>query len=146
MFTLLSIIHVIVCFILILVVLLQTGKGADIAAAFGGSSQTAFGARGATTFMAKVTTGAAVIFMLTSMTLALVSSSPSISVLEEEPAASEAATPAAPDAQQPEGALPAAPAGGAGDEMGVPPGDGGEGESPADPNDSATNDGGPPSP
>lgn len=101
--TVLAIIHVIVCLFLILVVLLQTGKGADIAAAFGGTSQTAFGARGATSFLSKLTTGAAVVFMLTSLTLALVSGSPSQSVVQETapatqgtpmPAQQPAATPA----------------------------------------------------
>jgi preprotein translocase subunit SecG len=67
--------HILVCFFLIAVVLLQTGKSADIAAAFGGqSSQTAFGPRGAATLLSKATTWSAVIFMLTSFTLAIVSS------------------------------------------------------------------------
>ncbi|PYV42717.1 MAG: preprotein translocase subunit SecG [Acidobacteria bacterium] len=69
---LLTIIHVIVCLLLILIVLLQSGKSADLAGAFGGGgSQTAFGARGTATFLSKLTTGAAVIFMLTSFTLSL---------------------------------------------------------------------------
>jgi len=64
-------IHVIVCIALILIVLLQTGKGADMGAVFGGgSSQTLFGSSGASTFLTKMTTGAAVIFMLTSLSLA----------------------------------------------------------------------------
>jgi preprotein translocase subunit SecG len=72
---LVSIIHVIVCLILILVVLLQSGKGADLAGAFGGGgSQTAFGARGTATFLSKLTTGAAIVFMLTSLTLSLITS------------------------------------------------------------------------
>jgi preprotein translocase subunit SecG len=72
MVILLSIIHVLVCLILILIVLLQSGKGADLAGAFGGGgSQTAFGARGTATFLSKLTTGAAVVFMLTSFTLSL---------------------------------------------------------------------------
>jgi preprotein translocase subunit SecG len=72
---LVSIIHVIVCLILILVVLLQSGKGADLAGAFGGGgSQTAFGARGTATFLSKLTTGAAIVFMLTSLTLSLLTS------------------------------------------------------------------------
>ncbi len=67
----LIIIHVIVCFALIMIVLLQTGKGADMGAAFGGgSSQTLFGSSGASTFLSKATTFAAIIFMLTSLTLA----------------------------------------------------------------------------
>jgi preprotein translocase subunit SecG len=72
---LISLIHVIVCLILILVVLLQSGKGADLAGAFGGGgSQTAFGARGTATFLSKLTTGAAIVFMLTSLTLSLMKS------------------------------------------------------------------------
>jgi len=68
--TLVLIIHVIVCIALILIILLQTGKGADIGAAFGGgSSQTVFGSGGATTFLSKVTIGAAVVFMVTSIVL-----------------------------------------------------------------------------
>ena len=71
---LLIIIHVFVCLFLIAVVLLQSGKGAEIGAAFGGSSQTLFGSRGAASFLGKMTTVAAVIFMLTSLTLAVVTS------------------------------------------------------------------------
>jgi preprotein translocase subunit SecG len=68
---LLTTLHVLVATILIFMVLLQKGKGADIGAAFGGASQTIFGPRGAQSFMAKITTGAAVIFMVTSLTLAI---------------------------------------------------------------------------
>lgn len=64
-------VHVIVCLILIGVVLLQHGKGADLALFAGGSSQTAFGPRGAATLLGKVTTWAAVLFMITSITLSL---------------------------------------------------------------------------
>lgn len=68
--TLILIIHVLVCITLILIILLQTGKGADIGAAFGGgSSQTVFGSTGATTFLSKITIGAAVVFMITSFVL-----------------------------------------------------------------------------
>lgn len=67
--TLLLIIHVIVCVVLIFVVLIQSGKGAELGAAFGGSSQTLFGSRGAATFLSKLTTTTAVIFMLTSLFL-----------------------------------------------------------------------------
>ncbi len=64
------VIHVVVCVALILIILLQTGKGADIGAAFGGgSSQTIFGSSGATPFLSKVTIGAAVVFMMTSIIL-----------------------------------------------------------------------------
>lgn len=69
--TVLIVIHIIVCVALIMIVLLQTGKGADMGAAFGGgSSQTLFGSSGASTFLTKATTCAAVVFMLTSLTLA----------------------------------------------------------------------------
>jgi len=71
MSVILIIIHVVVCIALIMIVLLQTGKGADMGAAFGGgSSQTLFGSTGASTFLGKATTVAAIIFMLTSLTLA----------------------------------------------------------------------------
>ncbi|MBC8418340.1 MAG: preprotein translocase subunit SecG [Desulfobacterales bacterium] len=63
------ILHVCVCVALILIVLLQKGKGAGMGAAFGGSSQTVFGSAGATTFLHKVTTVIAVVFMLTSLGL-----------------------------------------------------------------------------
>ena len=70
----LIIIHVIVCIALIMIVLLQTGKGADMGAAFGGgSSQTLFGSTGASTFLTKGTTVAAIIFMVTSLGLAYMS-------------------------------------------------------------------------
>ncbi|MGD8258817.1 MAG: preprotein translocase subunit SecG [Desulfobacterales bacterium] len=71
---LLIIIHIIVSVALIMIVLLQTGKGADMGAAFGGgSSQTLFGSTGASTFLSKATTGAAIVFMLTSLALAYIS-------------------------------------------------------------------------
>lgn len=64
--------HVIVCIFLIVVVLLQSGKAADLAGAFGGmGSQTAFGPRGSATLLSKATTISAVLFMLTSMTLSI---------------------------------------------------------------------------
>jgi preprotein translocase subunit SecG len=67
---LITTLHVLVCFILILVVLLQSGKGADLAGAFGGgATQTAFGSRGPASFLSKMTTLAAIIFMVTSITL-----------------------------------------------------------------------------
>jgi preprotein translocase subunit SecG len=69
---LLSAIHVLLCFLLIIVVLLQSGKAADLAGAFGGAgSQTAFGPRGAATFLSQATTWCAVMFMLTSLALVL---------------------------------------------------------------------------
>ena len=69
---LITTIHVIVCVILIIVVLLQHGKSADIAATFGGvGSQTAFGPRGTATLLSKVTTWSAIVFMVTSISLTI---------------------------------------------------------------------------
>ncbi len=73
MYTITVILHLIVCFLMIAAILLQAGKGAEIGASFGGSSQTVFGSRGPGTFLSKVTVGAAVIFMLTSLSLAILS-------------------------------------------------------------------------
>jgi len=74
MTTLLIILHIFVSLALIVIVLLQSGKGAEMGASFGaGGSQSVFGAGGGTTFLSKLTTSAAVIFMLTSLTLAFVS-------------------------------------------------------------------------
>ena len=74
MIALIVILHVLVCVFLILVILLQAGKGSGMGAAFGGASQTVFGGRGAAPFLAKLTTATAIIFMVTSMTLAYFSS------------------------------------------------------------------------
>src|SRR6516162_1742001 len=72
MYILLWIVHVIVCLFLIIVVLLQSGKAADLAGAFGGmGSQTAFGPRGSATLLSKATTISAIVFMLTSMSLSI---------------------------------------------------------------------------
>ena len=85
---LLTFIHIVVCFVLIMVVLLQSGKAADLAGAFGGGgSQTALGSRGAATLLTKATTGAAVLFMFTSLGLAILASRGSRSVLEGNPPA-----------------------------------------------------------
>ena len=69
----LILIHVLVCVALRLIILFQRGKGADMGAAFGGSSQAVFGSTGATSFLHKMTVAAAVIFMLTSLILAFLS-------------------------------------------------------------------------
>jgi preprotein translocase subunit SecG len=69
--TVVIVLHIIVSMALIAIVLLQTGKGASIGAAFGGSSQTVFGSRGPASFLHKLTTAAAVIFMLTSLGLSI---------------------------------------------------------------------------
>jgi len=106
MSTFLIIMHVIVSIALIMIVLLQTGKGADMGAAFGGgSSQTLFGSSGASTFLGKATTVAAVIFMLTSLVLAYrsgLTTGDSIMVdkkapIEQQAAPTAPAIPAAPD-------------------------------------------------
>jgi len=75
MIYLVTTIHILVCFFIIIVVLLQSGKSGDISAAFGGQgSQTAFGPRGAASVLSKATTWSAVAFMLTSITLSLYAS------------------------------------------------------------------------
>lgn len=101
---LITLIHIVVCFFLIIVVLLQSGQAADLAGAFGGmGSQTAFGPRGSATLLSKATTLAAAIFMVTSLTLAILATRGAAStgsVLERQKAApaktSAPATPAAP--------------------------------------------------
>jgi preprotein translocase subunit SecG len=71
MHTLVIIIHIIACFLMIGAILLQSGKGAEIGAAFGGSSQTVFGSRGPANFLSKFTVVVAVVFMVTSLGLAI---------------------------------------------------------------------------
>ena len=92
MTVLIIILHIVVCVALIMIVLLQTGKGADMGAAFGGgSSNTLFGATGASTFLGKLTTAAAIVFMLTSLALAYMAANRTggTSILEDHPAAVE---------------------------------------------------------
>jgi preprotein translocase subunit SecG len=74
MTTLLIAVHIVVCLFLIVIVLLQHGKGASMGASFGGSSQTVFGTEGPLPLLNKITTGAAILFMATSLALAFVSS------------------------------------------------------------------------
>jgi len=113
--------HIVVCFILIMVVLLQSGKAADLAGAFGGGgSQTALGSRGAATVLTKATTIAAVLFMITSLSLAILGSHRSGSVLEQAPAPSPAA-PATGGAAAPSGTAPAQPSAGGEKEDGTAP-------------------------
>ena len=84
----LIVLHVIISVFLILVVLVQQGRGADLAGAFGGGgSQTAFGARGATTLLHKLTTAFFILFVLTSMALAVVQARPRSSVMSGTKAA-----------------------------------------------------------
>jgi preprotein translocase subunit SecG len=104
--TLIIIIHIIVCFILIFAVLLQSGKSADLAGAFGGvGSQTAFGARGSASLMSKITTACAILFMFTSMGLWILSARGTKSVLSGENAPKTAST--APAAKKEEPKAPA---------------------------------------
>jgi preprotein translocase subunit SecG len=95
MIYLVTVIHVVVSLFLIFVVLIQSGKSSDVAAAFGGmGSQTAFGPRGSATVLTKATTYAAIIFMLTSITLSIYASrqkAGGTSVLEGAPAQSQPA-------------------------------------------------------
>ena len=97
MYILFLIVHVIVCLFLIVVVLLQSGKAADLAGAFGGmGSQTAFGPRGSGTLLSKATTISAVIFMITSLGLSILATRNAglgATVLEE-PATKSAPAPA----------------------------------------------------
>ena len=99
----LVVIHVSVCVALIMIVLLQTGKGADMGAAFGGgSSQTLFGSTGASSFLGKATTVAAVVFMLTSFALAYMSSNRTgSSVMTDTKAPIEQKAPTAPEKSLP---------------------------------------------
>jgi len=110
-YTLLLVLYIVVCIFLILVVLLQQGKGADVAAAFGGaSSQTAFGPRGTVTLMHKLTTGSFVLFVALCIGLSVLTARRSRSVttgLKERPPAS-APAPASPAAPAP--AAPSQPA------------------------------------
>ncbi len=92
--TLITIVHVLVCFLLVGIVLLQHGKGADVGASFGGSSQSLFGSEGPVPLLNKITTAVAVIFMITSITLAYISANRSTGsvmseLLREQPAQTE---------------------------------------------------------
>ncbi|MGB9628804.1 MAG: preprotein translocase subunit SecG [Thermodesulfobacteriota bacterium] len=91
--TIIVVLHVFVCFALILIVLLQAGKGAEMGAAFGGASQTIFGSSGAMGFLSKLTTIAAVIFMMTSLLLAFSSTKRASTVIKERPAQTAPAGP-----------------------------------------------------
>lgn len=105
----LTILHVLVSLFLIAVVLLQSGKGAEMGASFGSSgSQSVFGAGGGTSFLSKLTTSAAVIFMLTSLTLAYLSGQPSSSsMMSGKGKSAPVQAPAVPAAPQKDAASPA---------------------------------------
>lgn len=116
----LTILHVLMCFAIIAIVLLQAGKGADIGSAFGGAgSQAVFGSMGTPTVLGKITAGVAIVFAITSFTLAMLAGERASSVVRDAPPVSGPAgtapatpavpgTPAAPSAPAP--ATPPAPA------------------------------------
>ena len=114
MVILLTILHIFVCLFLVIVVLLQSGKAADLAGAFGGmGSQTAFGPRGAATVLSKATTIAAALFMVTSLSLAILttrSAGTSSSILERQSKSkAKSGTTAAPAAAKPATVAPESP-------------------------------------
>jgi len=123
MYILLMIVHVTVCLFLIIVVLLQSGKAADLAGAFGGmGSQTAFGPRGSATLLSKATTVSAVLFMVTSLTLSILATRNagfSTTVLEDVQQKSAPVKKQAPAPIQIPG-QPAAPQGGSGNTVQIP--------------------------
>lgn len=101
-----TVIHVLACLFLIVIVLLQTGKGAEMGAVFGGASSTVFGSSGAGNFLTRLTTAIAVLFMCTSLGLTYFSSRQGVAtIFDDAPAAS---APAASD-DVPAPAAPAAP-------------------------------------
>src|SRR5438552_17810280 len=100
MYILITLIHIVVCLFLIIVILLQSGKAADLAGAFGGmGSQTAFGPRGSATLLSKATTISAVLFMVTSLSLSILATRNAglgTTVLESAPAKAGAPSKTAP--------------------------------------------------
>lgn len=110
MITVVTIIHVVVSIGLILVVLLQTGKGADMGAVFGGSSSTIFGSSGAGNFLTRLTTGMAIVFMITSLTLGYFSGKRSSTSVFDTRSGTEQSAPQTPGRAAPATVpLPAAP-------------------------------------
>src|SRR3984893_2322965 len=113
-YTLLTIVHVLVCLFLIVVVLLQSGKAADLAGAFGGmGSQTAFGPRGSATLLSKATTASAVLFMVTSLSLSILATrragtTGGSTILDKYPAPTSTKQPAS-TTTLPPGMVPGAP-------------------------------------
>lgn len=106
--TVVTVVHIVACVFLVLVVLLQSGKGAEISASFAGSSQTVFGSSGGANFFTRFTGAMAAIFMITSLSLTIMSGSNQRGVFDE-PVSGEVTTAPAGDAKQ----APAAPADGA---------------------------------
>ena len=111
MSALIIILHVVVCLILIFAVLLQSGKAADLAGAFGGAgSSTAFGPRGSGSLLSKITTVSAIVFMITSLGLWILSAKGTRSVVgtEKAPATQSQTAPAKPETKSEKSAQPAA--------------------------------------
>ena len=109
----LTLIHILICFFLVVVVLLQSGKAADLAGAFGGmGSQTAFGPRGSATILSQATTIAAGLFMVTSLVLAIMATRGSgvgSTVLDKQPARAQQSAPGAGKGQPAVPAVPGVP-------------------------------------
>ncbi len=99
MYTITVVFHVVACMALILIVLLQTGKGAEMGAAFGGASQTLFGGSGGATFLSKLTTGAAIVFMITCLGLTYLSAGPRTKSVMEDVPIEKTEAPLLPDAK-----------------------------------------------
>jgi preprotein translocase subunit SecG len=110
MITFVTVIHIVTCLLITIVVLMQSGKGAEISATLGGSSNTVFGSSGGSNFFTKTTFALAAVFMLTSLGLTIMGSHEKRSVFDSAPAASVPAK--APDTTVPPSTEPAkAPAG-----------------------------------
>jgi preprotein translocase subunit SecG len=90
--TLLTVVHITTCLLLVVVVLIQSGKGAEISASFGGSSQTVFGSSGGENFFTKFTFGLAALFMITSVLLTIAGSRAKKSVFDGLPSAAQTQT------------------------------------------------------
>ncbi|HLE01165.1 MAG TPA: preprotein translocase subunit SecG [Bdellovibrionota bacterium] len=110
--SIITLIHVVACVLLVLVVLIQSGKGAEISASFSGSSQTVFGSSGGANFFTRFTAGTATIFMVTSLALTVIGGKARKSIFEGQTAPQGTTTPAplAPGAKAPAPAAPNQPA------------------------------------
>lgn len=107
--TLITVVHVLTCVFLVAAVLIQSGKGAEISASFGGSSQTVFGTSGGANFLVKFTQGAAAVFMVTSLLLTVLGGQSHRSLFEAsgvQTAATPAASQVAPSSATPSQAAP----------------------------------------
>ena len=99
MYTVVVALHIVACLALILIVLLQTGRGAEMGAAFGGASQTLFGGGGSSTFFGKLTTAAAIVFMCTCLALTYLSTGPKTRSIMQNLPAQQSQGPVLPKAQ-----------------------------------------------